>query len=388
MRTRTALVTTALLGASFLAAPAPASAAEAWVDYDADGITVLTQGFGHGIGMSQYGAKGRADAGQTAAQILDFYYPGTKLGTDARRVKVLLTGDDDGNVIVFPEKGLKVVDLATGKGYKLPTSGQKLWRLRTKAGKTRVAYSKGNGWKLYRIKGRASLKGAGEFRGSTGALTLRTPEADRRYRGGIRLIKGNVVNILTLDSYLRGVVPAEMPALWAPEAVKAQAVAARTYAAFEMSANPKRTFGVYDTTRSQVYKGVSAEQPGSDAAIRATAGKIVTYQGKPAFTQFSASNGGVTAKGGQPYLVGARPDTFDTAYRNRELVIGPNTKAKLEKKYPALGSLQRVRVVERDTDQRVLKVQLDGAKNDSVIIKGTDLRTLIGLRSHYFTFTP
>ena len=385
MRTRITLVL-ALLG-SFVLLPGSANAAEPpWIPAGPT-LTVVTQGNGHGIGMSQYGAKSRAEAGQNVDQILNFYYPGTTKGTSAGLIRVLITADADKNVIVRPAKGLKVVDLANGKSYTLPTKGKATaWRLTFVSGKTRVAWLKKGAWRFYRPGGKV-LTGVGEFRSSANMLNLYYRGANHPYRGAMRLVGGRTVNVVSLDNYLKGVVAAEMPALWAPQAVRAQAVAARTYAAFERADYPSRSFHVYDTIQSQVYKGYAAEHPAATAAIAATAGRVVLYAGKPAFTQFSSSNGGWTAKGGKPYLVG-KQDLFDTAYRNRELAVGPITRAKIEKAYPALGTLTYVRVLERDTDQRVLKVELDGTKAGTVTLKGTELRTLIGLRSHYFSFRP
>ncbi|RZI84878.1 MAG: SpoIID/LytB domain-containing protein [Microbacterium sp.] len=385
MRTRIALVLALLGGLTLLPAASAQAAPEAWKAYDGN-LVAVTQGYGHGIGMSQYGAKGRADAGQTVDQILSFYYPGTTKGTSTGLIKVWITADDDQNVVVRPTAGLRVVDLGNGKSYTLPTAGKATaWRLTVVAGTTRVNWLKDGTWRGYRPNGKL-LTGVGEFRSTANLLNLYHDGANHPYRGAMRLAAGHTINVLSLDNYLKGVVASEMPALWATQALRAQAVAARTYAAFERTANPNRSFHVYDTTRSQVYKGYTAEHPNTNAAITATAGRVVLYGGQLAFTQFSASNGGFTAKGGKPYLVG-KADTFDTAYRNRELMIGPVTAAKIQKAYPALGTLTRVRVLERDTDHRVLKVELDGSKTGTVIIKGTALRSLIGLRSTYFSFT-
>ena len=93
-----------------------------------------------------------------------------------------------------------------------------------------------------------------------------------------------------------------MPASWSPAAVQAQAIAARTYAAYERAHPLTDTYQICDTTSCQVYGGYSSEHPDSNAAIAATAGKIQTYGGDPAFTQFSSSSGGWTSAGSVPYL--------------------------------------------------------------------------------------
>ena len=95
----------------------------------------------------------------------------------------------------------------------------------------------------------------------------------------------NTVNIVSVDNDVRGVVAAEMPSSWKPEALKAQAVAARSYGVRSLVAS--RYCDLCDTTSCRVYRGVDAETATTDAAVKATAGKILNYNGSPAFTQFS-----------------------------------------------------------------------------------------------------
>ena len=118
------------------------------------------------------------------------------------------------------------------------------------------------------------------------------------------------VNAVGLDDYVRGVVAAEMPSSWAAAALEAQAVAARTYAiTTDVGGNG---YDLYPDTRSQMYGGVEAETPATDAAVAATGGQIVTYDGKPAVTYFFASSGGHTESiqnvwaGATPRAVAAR----------------------------------------------------------------------------------
>ena len=104
----------------------------------------------------------------------------------------------------------------------------------------------------------------------------------------------SVVNVVSLENYLRGVVAREMPSTWKPEALEAQAIAARTYAVAtrKAAASP---FDLYPDERSQVYGGISAEGSAASAAVDATAGQVVLYQGQPIVTYFSSSSGGRTA---------------------------------------------------------------------------------------------
>jgi len=383
MRTRFAFLLAILLSLALVPAGSAQAEPEQWAAADGN-LVAVSQGYGHGIGMSQYGAKGRAEAGQTVNRILNFYYPGTSKGHSAGLVRVWITGDSNKNLIVRPTKGLRVVDLGNRKSYTLPTGKATAWRLVVKAGQTRLTWLKNGVWRGYRPGGKL-LTGVGEFRSSARLLNVYYGGANHPYRGAMRLVDGRTINVLSLDNYLKGVIPTEMPALWATRALRVQAVAARTYAAFERAANRTRSYQICDTSQCQVYKGYDAEHPNTNAAIIATAGRVVEYQGELAFTQFSASNGGHTAKGAKPYQVGV-PDPFDTAYQDRELAIGPLTTAKIEAAYPSIGSLERVRVQERDTDQRVLWVRLQGS-DGTIQVRGTEFRSLIGLRSHYFSFT-
>jgi len=121
-----------------------------------------------------------------------------------------------------------------------------------------------------------------------------------------------------MGSYLDGVVGEEMPSSWPPAALEAQAVAARSYALFQLedvvSANP---FALYGDARSQVYGGIDGESPAVSAAVRATAHEVVLYDGTVAMTEYSSSSGGQTVSAAEavgtavPYLVSVS-DPYDT----------------------------------------------------------------------------
>jgi stage II sporulation protein D len=122
--------------------------------------------------------------------------------------------------------------------------------------------------------------------------------ADRRFRGELRVVKQDrgfiVINRLPLEDYLRGVIPREMPASWSVEALKAQAVAARTYALYQIEKHQDEEWDVMATVMSQVYGGRDAETPGTDQAVRETAGQILTFNDRPILAYFHASSGGYT----------------------------------------------------------------------------------------------
>ncbi len=351
-------------------------------------VSLVGNGFGHGHGMSQYGAQSRASAGQTYRQILGFYYPGLRWGEATGVIRVLVTADTTNDVVVRARTGLRVNSVGSGTSYPLATAGVAWWRLVPADGGrlTRVeSRTRDGAWRFVRtLRGQAQVSAAGQ------PITLRTPSGDVAYRGVLRSAAPNpaqpardTVNVLPLDNYLRGVVPREVPASWAAHAVRAQSVAARTYAASDRAAAGSRYFHTCDTTSCQVYGGYSSEHPDSNAAIRATAGQVLLADGKPAFTQFSASNGGWTSQGSKPYLP-AKQDTFDRAYRHWTDTV---TAREIQRAFPAIGTFQRVVVVSRDGNGewngRVLKIRLVGSRT-STTITGDDFRSIFGLRSSWF----
>ena len=148
------------------------------------------------------------------------------------------------------------------------------------------------------------------------------------------------MNVLSMDDYVKGVVPREMPASWDPDAVRSQAVAARTYAAFDRAAHPTRSYQTCDTTSCQVYGGVGAEDSRGNAAVVATADQVLNYRGKPAFTQFGSSSGGWLAAGSQPYLV-AKADPYDGWSGNGVHTWSTTiTRTAIQRAWPSLGTLQ------------------------------------------------
>lgn len=403
MRTRTPrLVAISLAAAATLLAPStPADAvrngvpaADPWVS-PSSALVVTGQGYGHGRGMSQWGAVNAAIKGANYRTILAFYYPGTTIATVKTMLRVKITGDTDNNTTVKATSGLTVRDLGNGRTYRLRTARTpKAWRMKNVKGKTRVYYRTGS-WHLYRTGGRAALKGAGEFRSKSGPLTLKMASGNKRYRGALRFVASDTVNVVGLEKYLRGVVPAEMPAGWRPAALQAQAVAARSYALRKRADSAKSASQICDTSSCQVYGGYDAEDPRTTAAVAATAGQYLSYGGRPALTEFSSSSGGWTAAGDLPYQV-AKQDIYSTPDNDpyvpwadaNDPPVTIDT-AKLAKRYPAIGTLKQLRIATRtgvgDWGGRVESITLDGTGEDRTI-SGDDFRALFGLRSTFFKF--
>lgn len=386
----------ALTASGLLLAPPPASAADAWTVPSSATITVSGRGFGHGHGMSQYGAEGAAREGLDHRKILAFYYPGTTLAKADDVLKVLLTADTGDDLVVRAQPGLVAVDPADADKprYALPSSRILSWRMARSGSRLVLSYQRsGQPWRWY-----ASLDGRSGpgFGAAGGPVTLVTPSGTAAYRGRLQLIPAGTgssdlvtVNRVGLDTYLRGVVPQEIPASWKAAAVRAQAVAARTYALFE-SRDSTKPWDLCDTTSCQVYGGVDAEVAASDAAITATRGQVLLHDGEPAFTQFGSSSGGWTAKGSQPYLT-ARSDPYDGWSGNPvHSWTKTLTDRTFEQAYPALGTLRSMRISGRDGNGtwggRVGTVTLTGSKS-TVKVSGDALRSRLGLRSTWFTFS-
>jgi stage II sporulation protein D len=293
---------------------------------------------------------------------------------------------------VRAETGLRVRSLGERQTWRLPDGDATLWRLvPRKGGQTQVQRHEGGRW-----RGWKRFDGDGQLLDGDRTLDLVTPSGTTTYRGVLRSaspkpggLARDTVNIVGLENYLRGVVPLEMPASWHQEALRAQSVAARTYAAYERKHPRGSHFQVYDTTASQVYGGADAEADGSDQAIRATRREGRSWKGAPAFTQFSSTNGGWSSTGAAPYLV-AQADPHDgwsgNPYHDWRVRFSDRV---VERKYPALGNLRRIVVGTRDGNGewggRVGSVVLRGSRN-TVRTSGDDLRHRLGLRSTWFTF--
>ena len=388
--------TAALLAGALAAATlgqAPADAAErrrdAWGIPVRATLTLTGHGYGHGHGMSQHGAQGAAQQGLTASQIIDFYYPGTTWGTATDQVSVLISADTTDDLEVLARKGLALRDLSSGEMVALPEGPSRFRLVTSTKGVTRLQALNGS-WTTLR-----TLNGEGEFT-ARGSITLVTPGGTAAYRGRLRAAAPkpgsparDTVNILSLEKYLRGVVPREIPASWSPEAVRAQAVAARTYAAYERAHPRASHYQICDTTSCQVYGGVAAEHPAATEALKATKGMIVTDEGEPAFSQFSASSGGWTAAGSVAYLA-AQPDPYDEWSGNpHHSWTRTLTDQAIENAFSSIGELQQIVVGERDGNGdwggRVRSVTIVGSQR-SVTVTGDTLRAVLGLRSTWFTF--
>jgi stage II sporulation protein D len=348
-----------------MVATTPAQAVETY-PRPADGTVAISgHGYGHGHGMSQWGAYGAAAVGKLSWQsILSFYYPGTRLENRGNAtIRVRLDAVGSGTLSVFNVAGLQLA----GSALPGPSTGVTQYRVSSTASGLQVDKLSAAGWSLYRAATSPAV-----FSSSTGMVEVRLASgATRAYRGSIyanRASSSSVmpVSVLPMESYLRAVVPAEMPASWSANAVRAQAVAARSYAASDRARAPAgRAWDTCDTTSCQMYSGVPAEDAASDAAVAATVGQTLTYAGAPAFTQFGAANGGWTAAGGQPYLV-AKADPYDGAIANSANTWSTSiTASRIQAAWPSIGAYRQLRILSRDGHGqwggRVLTAAFDGS---------------------------
>ena len=359
-------------------------------------IAIRGRGFGHGIGMSQYGAEGAAHRGLGFRGILRYYYPNTSLVERRGFVRVHLSADTGNSVVVRKAPRMRVRDGADGKVFRLPAWKRiRQWRIvptRGKPWRSSVQYLDRRGWHRWKLPGRTWLRGDGTFRAKRRPLRLVLPDGSvRAYRGGIRAAEGPgrkivTVNVLRMQHYLKGVVPVEMPSYWSQPALRAQSVAARSYALHLKARGGHDDYDLCDTTSCQVYGGLGVETKATNTAVRATSGTVVAYRGKAALTMFSSSSGGWTASGGLPYLRAHR-DRYDrwsgNPMRSWTERISRET---FERAYPSLGRLRSVRVVERSGrgawNGRAKDVVLRGTRA-TVRLSGSDFRFVFGLRSDW-----
>lgn len=382
MSTRIRALAALLCVASVTLPAVPSSAEPPPVAAGPASVALEGRGHGHGRGMSQYGAQEAAsEHGLTYRRILRFYYPGLELGGTRGTIRVQISADTTPDVVVQHRRGLSVRRVATGESWELAHDDAKRWRLTAADGGATRVWVFTDHWQRVR-----SVSGEAEFRTDAGSLALVTPSGATRYQGALRSAIGpsgrDTVNVVRLEAYLRGVVPLEVPALWHPHAVRAQSVAARTYAAYHRAHPRASHYDLCDTTSCQVYGGLSARHEASDDAIRATAREILRHDGVPAFTEFSSSNGGWTVASDLPYQV-AEQDSWDPVNPWQESL----TDGEIERAFPAVGDFQRLVVRRRDGNGvwngRVLRIRVVGSR-DARTVDGDDFRSALGLRSTWF----
>jgi stage II sporulation protein D len=345
------------------------------------------RGWGHGIGLSQYGTQGLAQNGRTYSQILAHFYKGTTQVNRSATIRVLLIAGN-GSLRLGSDANFN----GGGGAFSAGT-----WVVRA-----------GAAGKIKLVKGTTTRTVADPTTFTRGTASLEIGGV--KYRGSITIRRSGstvwALNTLGLNDYVQGVVPREMPSSWHAEALKAQAVAARSYAL--AAGGHCSWFGqsvMCRDTRDQVYGGQGGEAASTNAAVDATSGKVLASGGAIATTFFFSTSGGRTAakhhEWGPPaisYLASVN-DPFDNISPHhtwgpldaevdcspspgRDCVWrGSHMKSILGTLAPnGLSDM----TVTRNASLRVANVSARGASG-TTSISGATMRSELGLRSTWFT---
>lgn len=212
----------------------------------------------------------------------------------------------------------------------------------------------------------------------------------RGYRGRLQVLVGSsslqAVNHVPLEAYLPSVVASEMPASWPQAALRAQAVAARTYALRQRK--PAAAFDVSATVSSQVYKGVEAETPSTRQAVVSTRGQVLMFGPGLANTVFHSSAGGSTENSGDlwsqqlPYLVSVPDFDQHSPVHAWQLRLEPE---QLQKAFGEIGGVQRIDVLATTGSGRVRQARVTGPAG-TLVLTGAQLRSRLGLKSTMVRF--
>ena len=365
-------------------------------------FTITGHGYGHGIGLGQYGALGFAQHGYGWHQIVSHYYPGTVLGTVpagySNTERVLLEPSmqtlsfSAGVRITIKDEGgglPKAAVLAAGSYTLAPGLTPGRWRV-LDAHQTPVVIN---------MLGPVEIMPWGRPLAIANAMPLGW--AGGHWWGWLRAIPNAsnsafaLVENVPMETYLRGVVPSEMPSSWLSQALASQAVVARSYA--YASQHPAAEWDVVDGV-SEAYGPSEHWTTATDAAVAATAGQVVLYGGQAAWTFYSASSGGLTdseagawdcGSCGEPYLLPVS-DPYDSAgglnpnHSWAPLAItGAGLSRAFRLAYPAVAVTPAIGTRSR----RVLALAVRTGAGDTTDLLGYRVQQLLGLRSTFFRIT-
>src|SRR4051794_27375708 len=366
--------TTILAGLLALALPAGAPAASRFV--------IRGAGFGHGVGMSEYGADGYAQHGKDYRFILGHYFTGTAVTQLSSKptVRVLLeTGSRTSFSGASSASGRK---LDPNQTYSVSPSGLNGVALRSPAGRTLKTFAP-----PLHVTGHGPLRLGG---------TAANGVSGGRYRGALDFKPTAVgtletINAVNIEDYVSGVVGAESPSSWPADALKAQAVAARTYA---ITTGGGGDFDQYADTRSQMYRGIAVETASTQSAVAATSGQVVTYQGKPVVTYFFSTSGGRTenvensfiGSPAKPWLksVADPYDSVSPLHRWGPYRYSMSAAAAKLGSY-VKGTFRGIDVTKRGESPRVVYADVVGSRGRARVT-GPQLRSIFGLRDSWATY--
>jgi len=343
-------------------------------------LVIRGAGFGHGVGMSQYGAYGFAKRGKDHRFILAYYYRGTKLSTLASdpTVRVLLRTGETSFSGATRAAGRR---LSAGRTYRAAPTGLGRVALRSAKGRTLATFAS-----PMRVTGPGPIRVNG---------TAQNGITNGRYRGAMEFKSTALgflaVNAVGLEDYVSGVVSAESPPSWPAEALRAQAIAARTYA---ITTGGGTDYDQFADTRSQMYVGVGGEFASTEAAIDATRGVVVTYAGKPVVTYFFSTSGGRTesvensfvGSDPKPWLKSV-PDPYDNESPRYRWNMAPMELSAATAKLHGYvkGSFRGIDVVRRGESPRVVYADVVGTRGRTRVT-GALLRARFGLYDTWATF--
>ncbi len=364
--------------------------------------TFYGSGWGHGIGLSQYGAYGLAKKGWDAPKILKHYYSGVQVEERVAPARVFRVG------LVQRRRSFRFT-AAEGSFRLILASGKVLAKV-PQGGTARVTISGGR--YVVEKPGGGIAKGGSagvalRVRRATGAVVRSTEWRHLSGRGRLEVViasasRGHLVAVVKPEQYLYGL--GEVPSSWPSAALGAQAIAARTYAYRKIADGPSQqraecACGILASTRDQYYIGLDKERAAAGglwvAAVHATAKRVATYGGSPIFTYYSSSSGGFTENvenvwiGATPkaYLKGVcDPGDWVPANPNRTWSLeltAQQVSNKLKGLTGAIGTVTGFSDYSLGVSGRVKKVRVVGTSG-SLVVEGWDLRTALGLKDTRF----
>ena len=352
----------------FLCLASTAQASVSWV--------VRGHGFGHGVGVSQYGAYGFALHGKDYRFILAHYYQGSAISQiEGPKIVRVLLDISPGDIGFSGATSACGQALDPARSYEAHRDGSRV-KLRSSAGKPLADC----GNKLRAAgKGRITISDVGTFRGALESVPTESEAGSL-----------NVINALAVEQYVKGVIANESPPSWPAAELRAQAVESRSFAL--TGGVGGNGFDLYDDTRSQVYDGLSSETATTNAATDATRGEVVTYGGRIAQTYFSACSGGYTESvqnvffgPAVPYLT-AVPDPYDYYCPLHDWTLrfsGPEISTKLGGYLD--GRLKKVVIAKRGVSPRIVSAKLLGTGGVTTVT-GEQLQVALGGYSTWMSF--
>ena len=391
-----AVAAVTLLGLAGIA-PRPAAADQPVPVPSSKTFTIAGRGWGHGRGMSQYGALAAAQTGETWREILSFYYSGTQLAPVSNStITVGLLGNVGNTARLAGRSGLTATDGA-GQTVSLPTtsSGAAIlaWRivantsssngnavdlqLQTSSGTSTYKSSTSGHWQISASDGNLTVLPSS---GTSGTQVIGALIGDRSGSSMIPVLS------TSLENYVRQVVPWESPGNWPVDALAAQAVAARSYGEWYREHPRTSQYDICDTTSCQVFGGISGESTNSAQAVSLTAHIAIKFQGAVVRSEFGSSNGGAIAGSTLPQQ--AKLDVFERStpwwLNTWQTTVSAST---LQSIWPSVGTVTSLTVTSRDGNGmwggRVTGMRLTGT-NGSVTFSGYTFQYYLGLRSTYF----